>query len=350
MDEFGSEHQRYAEPAFRDTTSAWGDWSRDEWAFRIVTTVAVAEAIILIVAGLSLSGLFGGSTGTIIVDSQPAAAEVRLDGEVAGVTPLTISATEGQRAVEVRHQRSARTIMVNVVRGETTHSVVEFLAPPQPSPEEPTELRITSEPTAAQVSIDGVPRGSTPLLVPKLPPGAHAVSVRSRAGQVNRSIDVTAGQAQSLHVLLPPASPAGPGFVTIGVPTALRVFENGRFVGANGAGPIALPPGAHDLELVNDDLGLRLRQRVVVQSGATATVTPLLPKGSLAINAQPWAEVWLNGERVGETPLGNVSRPVGQYEVLLRHPDFGERRTRVRVTSDATTRLNVDMRQRVEEP
>lgn len=349
MDEFGSEHQRYPEPGFRDPMSAWGDWSRDEWAFRIVTTVAVVEAVILIVAGIFLSGLFGGSTGTIIVDSQPAAAEVRLDGEVAGVTPLTISATEGQRALEVRHQRNARTIMVNVVRGETTHSIVEFL-PPQASAEEPTEIRITSEPAAAQVSIDGVVRGSTPLVVPTLAPGAHAVSVRSRTGQVNRSITVTAGRAQSLHVLLPPAPPAAPGFVTVGVPTALRVFDNGRFVGASGAGPIALSPGAHELEFVNEELGLRLRQRVAVQSNATTTVTPSLPRGSLAINAQPWAEVWLNGERVGETPLGNVSRPVGQYEVLLRHPDLGERRTRVRVTGDATTRLNVDMRQRVEAP
>ena len=47
---------------------------------------------------------------------------------------------------------------------------------------------------------------------------------------------------------------------------------------------------------------------------------------------------------MGETPLGNLSRPIGFYEVLLRHPDYGERKARLRVTGEATARLNVDMR------
>jgi hypothetical protein len=348
MDEFGSEHQRHESPSYADTPSAWSDWSRDEWAFRIVTGVAIAEALILIIAGVSLSGILSANTGTIIVESQPAAAEVRLDGNIAGTTPLTLTAAEGRRSLEIRHQQGVRTMTIDVTRGETTRSLVEFV-PIAPPAEAPPEVRVTSEPPSAQVSIDGVPRGSTPLVVSQLTPGVHAVSIRGRGGVVNRSITVAAGRPQSLHVLLP-APPAEPGFVSVTTTAPLRVLENGRVVGASGSGPIAMSPGAHDLEFVNDELGLRVRQRVVIHSGGSTAIAPTLPRGTLAINAQPWAEVWLGGERIGETPIGNLSRPVGQYDVLLRHPDLGERRARVRVTSEATTRLNVDMRQRVDVP
>ena len=359
IDEFSSE-QPYPAAAVpvRGEASVWNDWARDEWAFRIVTTIAVLEAVILIAAGISLSGILRTATGTILVDSVPAAAEVRVDGSVAGLTPLSITAEAGRRTIEVRHQQHTQTLTLTVVRGETSHGLVQFAAPAQSRVDASAEIQITSEPAAAQVAIDGVMRGATPVVVPDLTPGSHAVSVRGISGQVNRSIEVAAGRPQTLHVLLPassasparPARPADPGWISVGVPTALRVFEGGRFVGATGAGPIALSPGVHDLEFVNEGLGLRLRQRVSVQSDLTTTVTPSLPRGSLAITAEPWAAVWVNDERVGETPVGNLSLPVGQYEVLLRHPEFGERRTRVRVTADAVARVNVDLRPRPETP
>jgi hypothetical protein len=130
----------------------------------------------------------------------------------------------------------------------------------------------------------------------------------------------------------------------------LRVLEGGRVIGVTGAGPIVLAAGTHELDFVNEELSVRLHQQVTVRPGVTTTVSPSLPRGLLAINAEPPAEVWLNGERMGETPLGNLSLPVGRYEVRLRHPELGERRTRVQVTADAPARVNVDMTQRAEAP
>jgi hypothetical protein len=345
MDEFGSEERHHAEPIpTREGWSAWSDWSRDEWAFRIVTAVAMVESLVLIAIGVSLSGVLSPSTGTIVVDSQPAAAEVRIDGNVAGTTPLTLTVEEGSRSVEVRHQQMSRHWTIQIARGETSQSFVQFVTPPAPVAEA-ASVRITSEPAQALVSIDGVARGSTPLVVSNLASGVHKVTVLGRTRQVNRTIEVADGPPQTLHVLLLPAPPAaGPGWVTIATTTPLRVFENGRFVGATGGEPIPLSPGVHDLELVNEELGVRVRQRLSVQTGAVTRVTPVLSRGSLAINAQPWAEVWLNGERVGETPLGNLSRPIGFYDVLLRHPEYGERKARLRVTGEGTARLYVDMR------
>lgn len=350
MDEFGSEHPHAAGPAAVvdgsvaaiETPSASTNRTRDERAFHIVTAIAIVEAVVLIVAGVSLSGLLGTSSGMIVVDSVPAAAEVRIDGEVAGVTPLSITAAAGRHAIEVRHQGNAQAMTVPVARGQTTHSLVEFPASSNSSTAAVSEIRITSEPAAAQVSIDGVVRGATPLVVPGLTPGSHVVSVRGGGSQTSRSIDVAAGAPQSLHILLPETSD-GPGWISVGGPMALRVFDGSRLVGTSGAGPIALAAGVHELDFVNDEMGVRLHHRVTVRPDMTTAVMPSLPRGSLTINAQPWAEVWLNGERVGETPLGNLSLPVGRYEVLLRHPELGERKTRVLVTTAAPARVSVDM-------
>ena len=37
-------------------------------------------------------------------------------------------------------------------------------------------------------------------------------------------------------------------------------------------------------------------------------------------NAQPWADVWVNGEKQGETPIGNITVPIGTHEVVFRQP------------------------------
>ena len=64
----------------------------------------------------------------------------------------------------------------------------------------------------------------------------------------------------------------------------------------------------------------------------------------LSINARPWAEAWIDGERVGETPIGTLMRPIGRHEVVLRHPELGERRVPVVITLAQPARVSVDFR------
>jgi hypothetical protein len=49
------------------------------------------------------------------------------------------------------------------------------------------------------------------------------------------------------------------------------------------------------------------------------------PTGRLHINASPWAEVWVDDEYAGETPLGNVQVNEGTHRIRFRHPTLGER-------------------------
>ena len=126
----------------------------------------------------------------------------------------------------------------------------------------------------------------------------------------------------------------------------LQVFENGALLGTSQGGRVALTPGTHQLEFVNDTLGYRGNRTVQVKSGETAAVKVEFPNGTIALNATPWAEVLIDGRSVGETPIGNLSVSVGSHEVVFRHPELGEQRTVATVTLTTPTRLSVDMRKR----
>ena len=69
-----------------------------------------------------------------------------------------------------------------------------------------------------------------------------------------------------------------------------------------------------------------------------------LPSAPLSINARPWAEAWIDGERVGDTPIGTLMRTIGRHEVVLRHPELGERRVPVVITLAQPARVSVDFR------
>jgi hypothetical protein len=68
---------------------------------------------------------------------------------------------------------------------------------------------------------------------------------------------------------------------------------------------------------VNSATGYRTRQVVEVKAGQIVPFTVPVPNGTLNINAQPWAAVWIDGNSVGETPIGNLSVVPGEHEVVF---------------------------------
>ena len=127
-------------------------------------------------------------------------------------------------------------------------------------------------------------------------------------------------------------------------PVDVDVLENGRLLGSS-TRPIVLTPGSHELELVNTTLGYRAREAVVVKTGQTTSLAVSVPNGRLSINALPWAEVWIDDKLVGETPLGNLSLPIGAHQLVFRHPQLGERRQSAVVRADAVSRVSVNLQQ-----
>jgi hypothetical protein len=63
----------------------------------------------------------------------------------------------------------------------------------------------------------------------------------------------------------------------------------------------------------------------------------------LSANARPWADVWIDGNDVGQTPIANLAVPIGTHQVIFRHPQFGERRQTIVVTTNGPNRIAMDL-------
>ena len=184
-----------------------------------------------------------------------------------------------------------------------------------------------------------------PCEAPPVPvPSAELTTSSSGGGGTTKVVQ--AGATAPTAAPTPTASPAGAvaGRLAVSAPVAMHIYSRGKVVGTTEAETVLLPVGRHELEFVSDETGYRTRQTVSIGAGRTSSIRLEPPSGTLHVNALPWAEVWLDGRRVGETPIGNLQARIGLHDVVFRHPELGERKTTVLVTLKGPARVSMDLR------
>ncbi|MDX1440069.1 MAG: serine/threonine-protein kinase [Rubricoccaceae bacterium] len=71
---------------------------------------------------------------------------------------------------------------------------------------------------------------------------------------------------------------------------------------------------------------------------------PVRSHGALQVSVNPWADVYVDGVRIGQTPLRNaISLPVGQHRIELRNPEFPTITRSVNIEADETTRATYSL-------
>ncbi len=40
----------------------------------------------------------------------------------------------------------------------------------------------------------------------------------------------------------------------------------------------------------------------------------------------PWADVTIDGKPAGQTPLANLTVPIGEHEIIFHHPQFTDQK------------------------
>jgi hypothetical protein len=310
--------------------------------------LAAAAGVVLLVGAIAAFLWFrGGGTptsGTVSVGTSPAGIAVFVDGQPHGVTPLGIELPPGEHVIELRTDTERRRVPITLAAGGQVSQYFEFARAAAAAAT--GELLVRTEPLGAAVTVDGNYVGRSPVSVPDLAPGTHTVVMQNDVGTQTERVIIEDGRTASLVVSLgsAPNKASAAGWIRLDAPADVQVLEDGRVIGSTELERIMLPVGRHDLEFVNTPLGYRERRTVQVTAGQTVTLRPQWPRGSMAINAIPWAEVFVDNNRVGETPIGNFNVPIGSHEVVFRHPDLGERRMSVTVSVGEPLKVGVDLR------
>jgi hypothetical protein len=315
-------------------------------------------AVIVVTASVAIAGMFlyqkrfaaRANSGTVTVETTPSGLDVSLAGKPLGKTPFTTSLAAGSYDLQVGAPPYARTVKVNVAAGVSIVQRVEFADVAIPASAPTGGLHVQTEPSHLPVFVDGSQHGVSPVAIDHLQPGEHEVSVRTSTGVVRRSVTIQPRETLSLIVssAVPPPDPAAvsAGWISVTSPIGLQLREGGKVIGTSETDRLMLTAGDHDIEFANEALGFSVHRTVHVAAGKTAAPKLDLPNGVLSINAQPWAEVWIDGERVGETPIGNLAKRIGTHEVVFRHPDLGERRETVVIAVGKPARIGVDLRKK----
>ena len=278
----------------------------------------------------------------LTLNSTPPGVVAIIDGKPEGITPVTVSIPSGTHDILLRRGSEEKRLAVKVNPGSEIIHHVEFAAVIVTNAT--GSLAVTTEPSGARVTVDGSARGASPLVLQDLSPGEHIVGVSSDAGTAQKKISIEAGVKGSVVFTLAPKA-AGPsaGWLAVAAPFDVQVFEGNDLIGVGSSAKIMVSAGRHDLRLTSTAVGYDETRRVDVKEGKVATLNVTPPKTSLSANARPWADVLVDGVAVGQTPVANLVLSVGSHQIVFRHPELGEQRQTVMVTSKGPNRVSADM-------
>ncbi|HSH70943.1 MAG TPA: PEGA domain-containing protein [Deferrisomatales bacterium] len=275
------------------------------------------------------------------VQSRPEGAQVFVDGEARGTTPVTIrDLDEGSHEVIlylVDHGAFRQTVEGRggriFVDLESEKSLgVGFVS-------------VRTDPPDARIEVDGQRVGLSPLEVP-LEAGSHAVRV-SKPGfkDAETRVEVGPEESHAVHLRLEPREGA---LLVISSPVGAEVLVDGDGVGGAWE-PLRVEdvaPGTHSVRVQKEGFRPWVKDDVQVRSAETTTVLAALqPERDYTwvrlYTAPPGARVWLDGRDLGvagDEGLG-FKASKGAHKLYLEvdpavHPGFEPLEITVSLTED----------------
>ncbi len=207
-------------------------------------------------------------------------------------------------------------------------------------------LAVTSNAPNSSVLVDGTLIGTAPVSVAAVP-GAHTVRV-SAPGFQDRdfNVNVNAGQTTAVNARLTALQQNGT--LQILAPNGSNVYVDNRLV-ANGSITGIATAGNHTVRVTldgfsdfNQTVNVNVGQTTVVDArNMQATVT----NGTLRINTQPGAEVYVNGQFQGNVSGSSAELPLaaGQYAITVRLAGFRDFQQNVVISGGRVTVVNANM-------
>lgn len=281
-------------------------------AFNI--SVALAGLCAVLVA-MPVAGQSPEPAGQLHVATTPVGAAVLVDGTARGSTPVTIGdMAAGRHLLQLTkpgYREVRRTVSVGSGRQEVLDVKLESVM---------GLVLIKSAPPGANVVINDIDRGKTPLLITDLPLGEYRVTV-SAAGYLAKELAVTISDRTPLQLEAELVSDSATLRLS-SVPSGATVLVNGIARGETPCTVERIPEGAAGVEVCLDGYAT-YSQNVKLTAGQQEEITVTLqqlPATLRVVSIPSGARIYVDNQFRGATPLVLEDMKPGAYRVRAELP------------------------------
>lgn len=207
--------------------------------------------------------------GTLKISSEPVGGEVYINGSYKGITPLTLELYPGDYTVEIKKEGyESYTEKTRVLPGKTT-SITATLSLLNGA------LTIFSEPSGAEVYLNGTLIGSTPIQNYKITPGKYKLEITKENYESNIiEVTVNPGESKNISVTLSPIK----GILEIvSDPLGAEVYINGTLIGTTPIKEYQVVPGVYEVKVVKEGY-LGYGTTITIKPGETKSIVVALTK------------------------------------------------------------------------
>ena len=285
--------------------------------------------------------------GLLLLKTEPAGCDIQIDGVSVGRTPRLITHLAAKDSYNVRLRKAGYQDQLISVKFDGRKPLVREERMVLAS----GTIEVISEPAGAEITVNGIVKGRTPLRVTDVPRGRATVKFRldGFADEI-RELAINAGDVQTLPVVMKGL----PGTLhLISVPDGARFYVNNE---ARGKGPLALTglkPGEYGVRAELEGYGA-MTKTIILGNGQSAREEFRLSNvmGRIEVRTSPaGVQVLLDGKPCGITKsqdpnaefsdilaIENVME--GEHTLVLKKEGYSDMTGHPKVLSEKTAKFH----------
>lgn len=289
-------------------------------------------------------------TGSLYVISTPAAASLYVDNILKGYTPITVTnLTAGTHPVKLTKAGYNDYSRVKSIYAGVTEVLNVTLTPVQNQTNQTNKtgnLNVTSYPLGANLYVDNLYKGTTPLTVTNLTTGIHTVNVtRSNYYDYTAIVFISTGQTTSLHAKLLRKT----GNLSVASnPAGANLYVDNHYKGITPITVKGLSEGIHAVKVTKYGYyDYTTTQYIYANKTAALNVTLTFAQNqtnataTLSVASNPTgANLYLDNFFKGYTPLTLTGLSVGNHTVKVAKGGYYNYTKTIYFSAGQTTTLN----------
>lgn len=289
--------------------------------------------------------------GILLLKSEPSECNITIDGISVGTTPRLITDLPVNDAHHVVLEKAGFRPSEFDIKFNGRKPVVRM----EKMLLDAGIINVTTDPAGAEVMVNGVPRGLSPVLVRDVPKGSATIKVKKEGfEEETREVRVVAGDTLTLPIQLKGL----PGTLFLSsVPDGARFYVNDEFRGISPVTINNLKPGTYEVRAELKGYGTTT-ESVEVGNGASPRKEFRLSNvmGRIEVVTFPiGAQVWLDNRLLGTTKSTNPDAPKsdpfaienvleGEHTITLKADGFGTVVKHPKVENSKTEQVAVKMK------